>query len=166
MLHFSQDVINFNSPLDSYSAFKFENFLQYLKKLSRNNYRVSEQIRNRFFEKFFIQDYQGDFKKPLKRNQSDGFGNITDIHIYDMRLSVKAPTVVFKIEKIFKNDESFDIVRSRITNVLSFYQKPIPSHLLNIYVSDSNTTIKKSKLRVTKDFHKVARVESNGKCFF
>lgn len=177
LLHLSQDVLHFNSPLDSYSAFKFENFLQYLKKLCRSNFRVLEQIRNRYFEKFSIDDYQGDFKKRLKQNKTDAFGNFTDIHVSNIHLSVKAPNNyifnstygVFKIKKILKNDDdgSFDIQGMKVKNIFPFYRKPIPSNLLNIFKSDTNTTSKECTIiSVTKDLHKVAMVEVNEQYFY
>lgn len=176
LLHLSKDVKNFNCPLDSYSAFKFENFLQYLKKLCRNNYRVLEQINNRFFEKFYISDYDGDFKKRTKINKTDKFGNITDVHIYNMHLSVKSPNnyvlagvdYIFKVQKILKNDKGFfELQGTRVNHVYPVYQKPIPSNLLNIFTSDNNDTSKKcSTVRVTPNLHKVSKVESEGKFFY
>lgn len=176
LLHLCEDVKNFNCPLDSYSAFKFENFLQYLKKLSRNNYRVLEQINNRFFEKFCISDYEGDFKKRIKTNKTDKFGNITDIHVHEMHLSIKSPNnyvligndCILKIQKIINNsDGSFDITGTRVKNIVSFYQKPIPSNLLNIFVSATDVTSKKcSTVRVTENLHKTAKVQANGKVFY
>lgn len=176
LLHLSEDVKNFNCPLDSYSAFKFENFLQYLKKLCRNNYRVLEQINNRFFEKFSISHYDGDFKKRQKKNKTDKFGNITDIHVYNMHLSVKSPNnyvltgvdSIFKIQKIrINNDGCFDLQGTRVKYIHPVYQKPIPSNLLNIFASEKNVTRKKcSTVRVTSNLHKVAMINAIGKFFY
>lgn len=176
LLHLSEDVIYFNCPLDGFSAFKFENFLQYLKKLARNNYRVLEQIHNRFFEKIFVSDYHGDFKKQIKKNKTDQFGNFTDIHIYNMHLSVNSPNnyvlididCVSKIEKILQNyDGSFNIRVNILKHISPYYLKPIHSNLLNIFKSDSNAKCKEySTIRVSKKLHKVAKVELNEKYLY
>lgn len=175
LLHLSDDVKHFNCPLDDYSAFKFENFLQYLKKLCRNNHRVLEQINNRFFEKFSISNYDGDFKIRIKENKTDKFGNITDIYKYDMHLSVKSPNNyvladgrIFKIEKILKNDDgSFYLQGIKIKNVHAAYKKPIPSNLLNIFATNKNVTSKnRCNVSVTSTLHKVAKVISKRKTFY
>lgn len=176
LMHLSNDIMHFNCPLEGYSAFKFENFLQYLKKLSRNNYRVLEQIRNRFFEKFLVNDYQGDFKKQIKKNKTDKFGNLTDVHIYNKHLSVKSPNnyvltktgCIFKTQKICKVDSgSFNIIGIRVKNLSPFYEKPISSNLLNIFVSNTDTTSDNTTtIRVSEDLRKVARLEINKKWFY
>lgn len=176
LLHLSQDVSHFKCPLDDYSAFKFENFLQYLKKLCRNNFRVLEQINNRFSEKFFVSDYKGDFMKRNKENRTDKSGNFTDIHIYNMHLSVKSPNnyvltdtdCIFKITKILPTDNgTFDIQGTRVKNICPLYEKPIQSNFLNIFTADNEITSKKNTtVRVTEKFHKIAKVQLDGKCFY
>lgn len=176
LLHLSEDVMHYKCPLESYSAFKFENFLQHLKKLYRNNYRVLEQIRNRYSEKFLVHDYQGDFKRKIKINKADKFGNFNNINIHNMHLSVNAPNnyvltndgCILKIEKILQhNSGSFKLMGTTVKAVFPFYAEPIPSNLLNIYVSTTDdTTENTTKVRVTKELRKVARVELNSKYFY
>lgn len=175
LLHLSQDVLNFGCTLDSYSAFKFENFLQYLKKLNRSNYRVLEQIRNRFFEKFSIDNYQGDFKKRKMRNKYDKFGNLTDVHMSNMHISVTAPNnyiisrtgAVCKIIKIHEDDTGFTLTLSKVRDISAFFLKPIPSNFLNIFVSNTDSTEDETfLLKVTETLGKVARVKINDKCFY
>lgn len=174
LLHLAEDVRNLNCPLDSYSAFKFENFLQYLKKLCRNNYRVLEQISNRYFEKFFVSNYEGDFKKRSNQDKTDVSGNITDIYKYNMHLSIKSPNnyvlsdnCIFEIQKIVKNEDgSFDEGAS-VKHLQSLYQKPIPSNLLKIYTSEKNVTRKNRDLiRVTENLRKIAIVNADQKFFY
>lgn len=51
LLHLCDDVKFFKAPLDDYSCFKFENFLQFLKKIVRSGMHPLKQINNRYVEK-------------------------------------------------------------------------------------------------------------------
>lgn len=170
LLHLAEDVVHFQCPLDDYAAFKFENFLQYLKKVPRSNYRVLEQINNRFIEKFSVFNYEGDFKKRIRQNKVNKNGSFTDVYINNMHLSVKKPnnyilaeSHIIKITKITKKyDGTFEISGTRVKNVKSFYEHPIPSSQLNIFMSDTNETCKTYDITVLKNnITKMARVKFN-----
>lgn len=60
LIHLCEDVIYFQAPLDSFSCFKFENFLQSLKKLVKSGNHPLQQINNRYVEQFLN---EGCFKK-------------------------------------------------------------------------------------------------------
>lgn len=51
LTHLAEDVLYYKAPLDVYSSFKFENFLQFLKNTVKSGNRCLEQIHNRYFEK-------------------------------------------------------------------------------------------------------------------
>lgn len=51
LLHLADDVAVIQAPLDSYSCFKFENYLQTLKKTPKSGHLVLEQIANRHRER-------------------------------------------------------------------------------------------------------------------
>lgn len=172
LLHLAADVRHLRSPLDDYAAFKFENFLQYLKKVPRNNYRVLEQINNRFFEKFSVFNYKGDFKKRVRSNKAKKDGTFTDVYVNDMHLSVKEPNNyvltngrIFKIAKIIKKyDKTFEICVFEVKYIQRFYDYPIPSSQLNIFMSESNLTRKKLiTLTLDNNITKMARVKLNKK---
>ena len=55
LLHIAEDVKKFGH-LDSYSAFKFENFMQIMKKMVRKSVTPIQQIRNRLNEKEYHQE--------------------------------------------------------------------------------------------------------------
>ena len=48
-VHISEDVKKYDR-LDNYSAFKFKNYMQQIKKFVRKNSQPLEQINNRLFE--------------------------------------------------------------------------------------------------------------------
>lgn len=145
LLHLSSDVKYTQKPLDSFSAFKFENYLQILKKDARNCVHVLEQIVNRSaerskFEQYFpyIQTYPpSDFEK---KNQ---LLNLKYIVIRDAKYTTKEPNnlihisnekIIVKIIKLTRTTKDTVILEGQqILKVKPFYNKPVPSHLLGIY---------------------------------
>ncbi|KAE8738294.1 hypothetical protein FOCC_FOCC016228 [Frankliniella occidentalis] len=65
LIHLPIDVLNFG-PLDSFSAFKFENFLQVLKKMMRKGDKPLQQLVNRFIEA----EQAGKIQKPWMKEKS------------------------------------------------------------------------------------------------
>lgn len=63
LLHLTKDVMNLKNNSESFSAFKFENVMQVLKKLPKSGYRVLEQIHNRVIQR----DYK---LKPIIEKKS------------------------------------------------------------------------------------------------
>lgn len=57
LLHLCEDVKFTQATLDSFSAFKFENYLQILKKETKSGSRILEEIFNRNAEKTTIEKY-------------------------------------------------------------------------------------------------------------
>ena len=121
LLHLSADVKNFGN-LDSYSAFKFENYMQQLKKLIRKASQPLEQINNRISEK----------NKLGKKISEYSFRPI-------FSLSTRYPNnyciilnKVFKMEEINNNE-----VKGRyILSLTNFFEYPIKSSDLGIYSSN------------------------------
>lgn len=167
--HLAKDVLKFQSPLDDYSAFRFENFLQYLKKVPKSCYRVLQQINNRYYEKFSVKNYSGDFKETKKLNKFSEFGEITDIYENGFILSTKAPDnyVLVNEKKILKIDAieatktgEYEIFGRIVQNLQPFYVKPINSMNLNIFISSTESYDDKTeKFILTKNIRKVASLK-------
>lgn len=49
--HLCKDVFNLQVPMENYSAFKFENFLQFLKKVAKTSSTPIQEISNRYEER-------------------------------------------------------------------------------------------------------------------
>lgn len=140
LLHLSSDVKFTQKPLDSFSAFKFENYLQILKKDARNCVRVLEQIVNRCAERSKFEQYFPQISDLEKKNQTL---NLKYIVIRDIKYSSNEPNnfiyipnekIVVKIIKLIRTAKDTVILQGQqILKMKSFYNKPIPSHLLGMY---------------------------------
>lgn len=131
LLHLAEDVRNMNAPLDSYSCFKFENYLQTVKKTPKNGHRVLEQISNRYAEKMACKMSIASLSRNARHENpplsSFGPNNYCIIPGYGLS----------KIEKIEKGFLEVRLVRE--TN--SLYERPLPSNLLNIFVSNNGLNL-------------------------
>lgn len=75
LTHLTRDVLNMGKP-DEFGAFKFENYMQYLKKLPKTEYRALEQIHNRVREKMNLSYAAPAFKRKPQRNKINKNGLI------------------------------------------------------------------------------------------
>lgn len=157
LLHLADDVKFLQKPLDSFSAFKFENYLQILKKEPKNCVRVLEQIANRNVERSHIQRilpsvFTNKSSVRTKENQS----NFKYIDIYDVRYSINEPNnfvyissknVIFKISKIINVTQQTVVFEGHeVLKLKPFYRKPFPSDLLGIYSVSGNMTLGAMKI--------------------
>jgi hypothetical protein len=51
IIHLHEDVTHFQNPVEDNSAFEFESFLSFFRRIIRNGFLLPEQIRNRLVEK-------------------------------------------------------------------------------------------------------------------
>ena len=70
LIHIAEDVKN-HGPLDNFSAFQFENFLQTILKSIRKNDKVLEQIVKRYMEKrnILVKEKMCNVKFPIFKNE-------------------------------------------------------------------------------------------------
>lgn len=112
LLHLADDVKLFGH-LDSYSAFKFENFMQILKKMVKKSSFPIQQIRNRLNERNFYLD-----------------NNTESILKQKFNFTNKSPNnycgVGDKVLKIYKSDNNI-IEGKFLKNLNSYFNYPIPS---------------------------------------
>lgn len=173
LIHLANDVKLLNAPLDDFSAFKFENFMQFLKQIPKCGYNVLEQINNRIGERVNINGLLT-FKRNKKLYSLDKMQNYKFKWINNYKFSAKYPDNFFydkinkHIYKIFKiyniNDEiMFDC--KKIKNKKPLYTSPINSSELGMFCC------KKLKLghmivKSSVNMIKIAKFDLNNNIFF
>jgi len=68
LLHIT-DFVLMHGPLDTFSAFKYENYLQFVKKISKNSKYPLQDTYNRIMEKINNQPYDLSLNYPLLKNE-------------------------------------------------------------------------------------------------
>lgn len=165
LLHLAKDVMNFKENSESWSAFKFENIMQVLKKLPKSGYRVLEQIHNRIVER----DYNLKPKiVPKKTRKNLLSGLYEQVVVNDMVLSTKSPNnyVLFdddivRIQEIFKNENGEVILKAKIIeNLTDTFVNPIASSYVNMFQCDNEKFSDHSVfINVCNNVVKVATIE-------
>lgn len=176
LLHIPADVKRMKVPVEDYSAFKFENYLQYVKSLPRTGYKVLEQMHNRICEKNSIDNYLGDFKGCPKNDRlmKNSTSLYKKVHIFNMILSVQFPDNyvlieknVHKIEEISKNADGNFMIKSRIVQDLNaLYSKPISSMDVNIFVGGQEKLSEPHVRIVCKKTKKCTAINLNNKFIY
>lgn len=142
--HLSEDVFYFQAPLDSFSSFKFENFLQSFKRLVRSGNHPLEQINNRYFEKFFNNDYTLKKETTFSKMRDGSFNHI---FINNFKFSIKSPNnycfsykdnTFIKILTIKKSliSEEYIIHGQKLLDLRPIYSSPIDSRILGMFKCD------------------------------
>ena len=121
LTHIVDDVLHHGSSLNHISAFKFENYMQTIKKMVRNSHNPIAQIVKRISEKMEHESLPKTF--GLKNNFKDAFfidgnGNVCEI--------------VQEMEEVYE----CRVVKSRFLK--SFFEFAIPSIDIGIFVIDNN----------------------------
>lgn len=177
LLHLADDVYNFKSPLDDFSAFKFENFLQFVKKLPKCGYNVLEQINNRIFERLNINgSITFERHKISFRLKKDG--SYKFIWLNNYKFSTKAPDnfmfcreekKMFKIYKIYHSNDSIVFNCKELKNLQSIYTES-ELNVDSINLGMMKCQKRKYKKIVTKqyseNFVKVAHFKFNNEFYY
>lgn len=144
LLHLHTDVLHLQAPLDSFSCFKFENYLQTVKNLPKGGYRVLEQVRNRLVESQLV-DTTHIVSSPIIKMRK---GAIISAKVNDLYLSTVPPNnfcgmrgskTVHQIQKFFIENDVIYCELKEVENLSSIYETPVPSQRLKLYVSSSNS---------------------------
>lgn len=173
LLHMPTDVKYIGESLDAYSAFKFENYLQLLKREAKCGYRIIEQISNRNAEaeefninKILIQI--SNKNKILKRKKSDG--TLEYIKIYSFLYSTREPnnfvfleqtSEVIKILKIYDAKHcSISFSGCKLLNLRSIFETPIQSAKMKMYETNNELSLDKEKqyTESTRNIKKVVKI--------
>lgn len=149
LLHIADDVNFLHAPIDNYSAFKFENFLQYVKKLIRKGDHCIKQIHNRVLERLnvghplsFLASYE---TSSHSRHNKLLFGSTSTYeHIFynNFKFSVNAPNnfifhstfkEILQITYIFESNNKFMFTGYKLSDYTDVYIEPISSSNLEIF---------------------------------
>lgn len=166
LLHLSNDVQNFGS-LDNFSCFKFENYMQKIKKKIHQSGKPLEEFSNRTFEELQlpiesckVQQYPIIFYKKniishvqfknfkIAANKADNCAVLND------------KSIVFILD-IFKEDYDCYILAKRFLNPKSFFYLPCTSERLGIFRILNITTTDIIKIPVAQIKRKCLKI----KCF-
>lgn len=153
LLHICDDVAKFGA-LDQFSAFKFENYLQSLKKLVRKPEKPLQQIVRRKYE---VDDSVPLFENnlyplpTLKKQHNMGpiinntsfFAQYKEIILNKFVLKITEPdnccytlnNKVINIRNIITTADSILLIAEEFLVLEDFYTKPIKSSLLDIYIA-------------------------------
>lgn len=174
LLHLCEDVIYFQSPLDSFSSFKFENHLQFLKNLVRSGNNPLKQIHNRYAEKFKFQrstNNQNQHKKLSKKKD----GSYKYIYLNQYKFACEPPNnyCYDKINKYFikilrindSMDSSYEIHGRKVLETLPIYTEPIDSRELGLHtcveMNLNNIEIFKLNINIVK----AGKIKMNNKLY-
>lgn len=162
LLHIADDVRNFKQPLDDLSAFKFENYLQILKKKAKSGFRVLEQIYNRHSEEENCDKYF-----PIIKHVQKTFVFSTKIN--NNVIFIKNLDKIIKISRII--EETQDTILIDGFEALHYepcYTEPINSSLIGMFKAQNNTPFHKiNNIAILKrDIKKVASIAHSCETFF
>lgn len=151
LLHMVNDV-KLLGPVDSYSAFQFENCLRILKMQLRKSERPIQQIHRRYSEKSIVKLSTLKEQDLFSENHVDGpISSTSDINrqfkkakIKNCIISVKSPdnvcivnnTIVEVQNYVFDNClKTMVILGKAYLNKVNLYETPCQSSLLNCYIA-------------------------------
>lgn len=171
LLHLAKDVMNLKSNSESFSAFKFENVMQVLKKLPKSGYRVLEQIHNRIIERNFNLKPKIVTKKTKKVFAS---GLYEQVIVNNMVLSTKTPNNCIKVEEeigriqeIFKKENGEVILKVKmIENLTDTFVNPIESSDVNMFECEKEIFSDSVFVNVDNNVVKVAAIELRNKTHY
>lgn len=121
LIHLSEDVKRFGK-LDNYSAFKFENFMQQMKKMVKKGSHPLQQVRNRLKKRDFFIPTKPEYMYQQISNYSCTYPNNYFL----------ANNKVYKFEVL--DNGRFD--GYEVQNLGNMFDYPIPSSLISIFCSN------------------------------
>lgn len=156
LTHLHADSYKFGS-LENISSFKYENFLQVIKRMVRKGNHTGTQIYNRTVEKSVFMAKKKNTEYPKIRKMQ--CGSIGRVSYEDMSLSKFAPNNfvltyndhVLQIINIYEENARLHFQGKRLLDLQSLFKNPIDSELLHIHIwngalSEEYTTIVKENI--------------------
>lgn len=140
LLHLADDVYNFG-PLDSFSAFPFENFMSKVKRLVRSHNMPLEQVAKRLGEKSTIGmntvnrntnmvKYKGDIIRKIPFNDNCTLSTTPSDSCF---VTFSGEIIVVKSIEICSESSSYNLKCNCFINKTDFYKQPIESSKLGIF---------------------------------
>lgn len=181
LLHLPMDVKTIGDTLDAFSAFKYENHLQVLKKKAKCAHKVLEQISNRNAEsnEFIVNKILMERsleKKNVKRKKSKDILEYVKINniTYSTRkpnnlVFIKNTSEIVEISIIYDgNLNSISFIGRKILNLAPIFENPLHSNKLGMYQSNYELSFGEEKLYqgLGNKMTKVVRFESGCMNYF
>lgn len=150
LLHLVEDVNNFG-PLDRYSAFQFENYMQKIKKLIKKPEKPLAQIVRRILEKNMSKKKSPGLPLKVTKEHTNGpllshflsFHQYKNVYYADYFFSIVAPdnicrvnNDIIQIQNIVKKNADIFLIGRKFIKCIDFFKQPCPSSLLGICVVD------------------------------
>lgn len=139
LMHIHEDA-KLHGSLESISAFKFENYLQTIKRKVRKGQSVAAQIYKRHVETSFYLEKEEE-ENPTSVGKIKN-GQILNVNGNGFFFSLREPdnfcliqNKIVKITEIKKKDNAFVFVGKEIRNLTALFMYPIDSTTFNIYWS-------------------------------
>ncbi|XP_076247885.1 uncharacterized protein LOC143187548 [Calliopsis andreniformis] len=151
LLHITQDVKN-HGPLDNFSAFPFENFLQSILRSIRKSDKHLEQIVKRYIETSTFLEKKPDTMKYPSFRKEHSEGPLTE-HITALKqfkvvdsnnfiLKVTDPDnccclsdgTIIVVKNLILSDDDYKILGRKFLVLKDFYEKPCKSSKLGIFL--------------------------------
>nr|CAI5867347.1 unnamed protein product [Callosobruchus analis] len=159
--HLSDDVKRFGI-LSSFSSYPFESKLFQIKNLLRNTRNPLIQAAKRLSESDNNVHVDSKKKFPFLKKQNDGEGIVIEVNIrtkffYHIEVTegltlntefrnkwfLTNDNEIVSFKKVIAEDEEYFIWGSSLKHIYNFFQTPIQSSYLNIYISDCEENIAK-----------------------
>ena len=156
LIHLNDDVMNLG-PLDTFSAFPFENYLQEVKRMLTKPNQPLQQLCKRVLERkhlvFNHQKITSMFSdKYIKDRQSETHYSQINCKSYKLTSKPKDYCVLLHNNKIvaassFVKEEVPYIIGHEFTLTQDFFSKPLKSSMISVYrVKNMSSTLKKYKV--------------------
>lgn len=156
LLHLSEDVMFLRQPLDNYSAFKFENYLQILKKKAKCANKILEQLNNRYAEEQRINEIFNTISSNEFISKKNKDGSYESVIFNDYSLKSSEPdnfvflghseTIIRIIKIVNVNASAVTVIGTQITNNMSsIFHAPIDSKKLGMFKAGNNLLYSEEK---------------------
>lgn len=141
LTHLADEVLFYGDCLESFSAFKFESYLNKVKQMVHKGNQVVVQIYNRLVELSLHTTIASTINNVIIKKNSSGI--VTSIQSNTLFLSLSPPDNLYMLEsKVYQIEMFFEInkilhVQSReVLHLNDFFDSPLKSGLVGITTSD------------------------------
>lgn len=136
LTHLADDCM-LHGPLDEFSAFPFENFLQVVLRYRKPGSRQLEQFQNRLNEQL---TFNQQCRTPIIRERANSYSRITNgknicITVQGNDRFVYQDNSIFVVREILKLNNRFILQCNKIMNLAAMYLDPMDSKILGVYCS-------------------------------
>lgn len=172
LIHLAKECIHFKGPLDAFSAFPYENFLQKMVKMTKKAPKPLEQIRNRLQEQMYFHPERF-YKWTMKVAKTE---RIPGTYLYEQIVTSNNiffcidskdgfafhGNKVFKIDQIKKRNNKFVLFCKNIKNLFHLYTQPLHSSFGGIFCTKEIDLCNEVTEMLAENASKVLHLQYNG----